>query len=117
MNRPSVCYRRTVCCARPRWTGWCGTRPPDERRGGAGMGVQTLGDQTFDEVVRGSTLPVLVDFTAAWCPPCRAVEPIVEQLAEDLAGQLVVARVDVDASPDTAARHRVMSMPTFLVLV
>jgi|SRR5687767_3988654 thioredoxin 1 len=81
------------------------------------MGVQTLGDQTFDEVVRGSTLPVLVDFTAAWCPPCRAVEPIVEQLAEDLAGQLVVARVDVDASPDTAARHRVMSMPTFLVLV
>jgi thioredoxin 1 len=81
------------------------------------MSVQTLGDQTFDEVVRGSTLPVLVDFSAEWCPPCRAVEPIVEQLAEDLAGQLVVTRVDVDASPETAARYRVMSMPTFVVLV
>jgi thioredoxin 1 len=81
------------------------------------MGVQSLGDQTFDEVVRGSDLPVLVDFTAAWCPPCRAIAPVVEQLADDLAGQLVVTQVDVDANPEVTARYRVMSMPTFVVLV
>jgi len=79
--------------------------------------VTTLTDQTFDESVLSSPVPVLVDFTAEWCPPCKAIEPILDELATELAGQLTITRVDVDEQQATALRFDVRSMPTLLVLV
>ena len=72
-------------------------------------------DRTFDDVVIRSEQPVLVDFSAAWCPPCRAMAPAIEKLAEELAGRAVVATIDVDESPQTAHRFGITSMPTLLV--
>ena len=72
-------------------------------------------DANFEEEVLNSGLPVLVDFWADWCPPCRLMDPIVEALAAELAGRIRVAKVDSDACPDTAARFGVMSIPTLMV--
>src|SRR5882724_11006825 len=58
----------------------------------------------FDELVGQAALPVLVDFWASWCPPCRAVAPEIEKLAEERAGQVVVAKVDTEALPEVAGR-------------
>jgi thioredoxin 1 len=74
-----------------------------------------LTDETFDDVVAGSDLPVLVDFTAAWCPPCRAMAPMLEELAVELADEMVVASLDVDRNPATTIRYGVMSMPTLVL--
>jgi len=76
-----------------------------------------LTDNTFDEVVMGASLPVLVEFSARWCGPCQMLAPILGQLADDHAGQLVVAQIDVDDNPLTQQRFRVMSMPTLVLLV
>ena len=71
-------------------------------------------DATFQAEVLESDVPVLVDFTAAWCPPCRVMKPILAELAEDLPGVRFV-ELDVDDNLDTAARYGVLSMPTFLL--
>lgn len=70
---------------------------------------------TFQSEVAGSELPVLVDFWADWCAPCRMLAPIVEELAEEYEGRLKVARLDVDANPDLASQFGVMSIPTLLI--
>jgi thioredoxin 1 len=72
-------------------------------------------DDTFAAEVLEADRPVLVDFWAAWCPPCRAMHPILEQLATER-DDLKVVSVDVDANPAIAARFSVLSMPTFLLL-
>lgn len=69
-------------------------------------------ENTFDTEVLKSPTPVLVDFWAAWCGPCRAVAPIMEELASEYAGRLKVVKVDVDDSPDVSGRYGVMSIPT-----
>jgi thioredoxin 1 len=81
---------------------------------GATGGVLALTDDSFEaEIDRGTGL-ALVDFGAPWCGPCRMVAPIVEQLAGEYEGRVKVGALDVDASPRTAARFNVRSLPTFL---
>ncbi len=69
----------------------------------------------FDELVRDARVPVLVDFWAAWCGPCRAVAPELEKLARDRAGQAVIAKVDTDALGEVASRFGIRSIPTMIL--
>ena len=78
--------------------------------------LTTAGDDDFDAVVTGSTLPVLVDLWATWCQPCRIVEPGVERAAKTFAGSLKVVKVDVDSAPMVAERLAARSIPMLLIL-
>jgi thioredoxin 2 len=71
---------------------------------------------TFDEVLAQADVPVLVDFWAAWCGPCRRAAPEVKRTAEAVAGRALVLKVDTEAHPDLAMRYQVASIPNFLVL-
>jgi thioredoxin 1 len=73
-------------------------------------------DATFDDVVMQSEHPVLVDFSAAWCGPCKKLEPIVHEIAGDYEGRVKVVKIDVDKAPQSAAKFGVMSVPTVLVI-
>ena len=75
----------------------------------------TLTGDNFAVEVEQSDVPVLVDFWAEWCMPCKMVAPVVEELAQAYKGKLKVGKVDVDAQSDLAARFNVMSIPTLLV--
>jgi len=72
-------------------------------------------DASFDEVVLKSDKPVLVDFWAAWCGPCRMVGPIIEEIAKEYEGKAVVGKVDVDANQEFAAKYGVRNIPTVLL--
>jgi thioredoxin 1 len=77
--------------------------------------VQELTSATFDEVVGGAGVPVVVDLWAEWCAPCHALAPVLDEIAAEQAATLRIVKVDVDAHPDVAARFGVMSFPTLLV--
>ena len=72
-------------------------------------------DSRFDEQVLASHLPVLLDVWAPWCVPCRGLEPVIEELAASLSGRVRVAKLNVDRSPQSAARLRIQGVPTIIV--
>ena len=72
-------------------------------------------DSTFDEIVLKSANPVLVDFWATWCRPCQMVAPILEEMTQEYAGKLTIAKLDVDQNQQTAQKFHVMSIPTMIV--
>jgi len=77
--------------------------------------ITALTDSTFDEAVASSTEPLLVDFWAEWCGPCKLIAPVLEQIATENAGALRIAKVDVDQNQQIARRFDVMSIPTLIL--
>ena len=78
------------------------------------MALVHLTDKNFEKEVLKSELPVMVDFWAPWCGPCRTVAPLVEELAKEYENKVKIGKVDVDESPATASRYGIMSIPTLM---
>jgi thioredoxin 1 len=81
----------------------------------AGANTLTLTDDAFDADVLSSDVPVLVDFWAVWCGPCRAMAPVIDEIADDYAGRVKVGKLDVDSNPKSASRYQVRGIPTLLI--
>ncbi|MBW3643928.1 MAG: thioredoxin [Actinobacteria bacterium] len=79
------------------------------------MAPITLTDASFDEEIGSADTAIVVDFWAEWCGPCKAIAPVLDEIAEEHAGKLRVGKVNVDDSPDVARRFEVMSIPTLIV--
>ncbi|MGY1452052.1 thioredoxin [Streptomyces sp. SS8] len=79
------------------------------------MATVTATDATFEEVVLNSDKPVLVDFWAAWCGPCRQIAPSLEAISEEQADKLTIVKLNIDENPATAAKYGIMSIPTMNV--
>src|SRR5262245_17688760 len=77
--------------------------------------VSKVTDQNFDTEVLNSDKPVLIDFTATWCGPCKALAPIVDDVAKEFTGKLKVAKLDIDDSPGVASRFGIRGVPTVIV--
>lgn len=78
--------------------------------------VLRLTDRNFEQEVFGCKVPVLVDFWASWCLPCKAVEPILDELALEYAGRIKVGKLNVDQNPKTGRKYQIKGIPTFILL-
>ncbi len=78
-------------------------------------GIVTLTTSTFDEIIASADTPVVVDFWAEWCGPCKMIAPILSEIASEQSGKVTIAKLNVDENPDLAMRFNVMSIPTLLV--
>ena len=78
--------------------------------------VHEFTDQNFETDVVSSDVPVLIDFWAAWCGPCKAIAPVIEEIAGDYTGKVKVGKVDVDSNQNTAMNYGVRSIPTLLII-
>ena len=74
-----------------------------------------LNDENFDQELTSSQVPILVDYWAEWCGPCKMVAPVLEEIAEEYEGKLLIGKVDVDSNRDSAAKQNVMSIPTLIL--
>jgi thioredoxin 1 len=81
------------------------------------MSLQHTSDATFADDVLASGTPVLVEFTAAWCPPCKMIAPVLERMALEQTGRMRVVALDVDENPETTRRYGVMGMPTLALFI
>ncbi|WP_437588166.1 thioredoxin [Sorangium sp. So ce1000] len=81
----------------------------------AGEYVVTLTNENFESEVLNSPIPVLVDFTATWCGPCKQLAPIVDKIAEESQGKLKVAKLDIDVAPKLAEKYKVRAVPTCIL--
>lgn len=79
------------------------------------MAASLVTEKTFEQEVLKASVPVLVDFFAEWCGPCKAMAPALEQVASELEGKLKVVKVDVDKSPEIAQKYRIQAMPTLMI--
>ena len=79
------------------------------------MAIKHVSDASFDEDVVASSVPVLVDYWAAWCGPCKMIAPILEEVDKDYAGKVQVAKVDVDANQAIAAKYGIRGIPTLML--
>jgi thioredoxin 1 len=77
--------------------------------------IVTLSDATFDEHVKSSDLPVLVDFWAEWCGPCKMISPVLEEIAEEQAGKIQIGKLNIDDNLEVTRRYEVMSIPTLIL--
>ena len=81
----------------------------------ASENVTILSDDTFADTISADGEPVLVDFWAEWCGPCKMIAPILEEIADDHVGSIRIAKLNVDEAPDTARQYEVMSIPTMIL--
>jgi len=81
----------------------------------ASENVVVLTKENFDNIIEKSTLPVMVDFWASWCGPCRSMSPIIDSLSEEYKDRIIVAKLNVDEASDIASKMRIVSIPTLII--
>lgn len=77
--------------------------------------MEIFTSENFEQVVLGASVPVIVDFFATWCGPCKMMAPVLEKLAEEYQGKVLIGKIDVEENMDIAMRYRVMNVPTLIV--
>jgi len=87
----------------------------DESKGTKVEAVTTLNSSSFDKAIENANMPVLVDFWAGWCMPCRVMALVIEELARDYAGKAMFTKVNVDENPEVSQRYNIMSIPHFII--